>query len=255
MRLKDKVAVVTGGGKGIGRIIALRFATEGAVIVVAGPTEETVAAVAAEVGASAFAVVTDVSDEESVAGLASSALARFGRIDILVNNAGIIGPTSPVTRVDRSDWDETLAVNLTGAFLCAKHLLPGMIERRSGRVINITSVAGLHAYALRSPYSVSKWGMIGLTRTLAEEVGRFGITVNAIAPGPVRGPRIEEVIRRRAAEMNQPYEAVELQFVEPAALKRMVDEEDVAAAALFLASDEGRSITGETITVSAGYRL
>lgn len=258
MRLRERVAVVTGGGRGIGRTLALRFAAEGAFVAVAGPNEDSIQKVSEEIhagGGKAAPIVTDVSDEPSVQRLVSRATAELGRIDILVNNAGVIGPTAPVVDVAREEWDTTLAVNLTGAFLCAKHALPGMIERRRGRILNITSVAGLNAYALRSPYSVSKWGMIGLTRTLADEVGKYDITVNAIAPGPVRGPRIDEVIRRRAAEMNLPLESVARQYVEPSALKRMVEEEDIAAMAAFLASDEARNITGETFTVSAGYRL
>jgi NAD(P)-dependent dehydrogenase (short-subunit alcohol dehydrogenase family) len=258
MRLKGQVAIITGGGHGLGRAIGLKFASEGAAIAVTGPTEKTVQAATQEIrdsGGRALACVTDVSDEASVAAMVALSLKGFGRIDILVNNAGIIGPTSPVIRVDRADWDHTLAVNLTGAFLCAKHVLPIMIEQRGGRIINIASVAGLHAYALRSPYSVSKWGMIGLSKTLAEEAGPYNITVNTIAPGPVSGYRMTEVIRRRAAEMGRPFEEVEQQFIGPAALKRMVEEADIAATALFLASNDARNITGETLTVSAGYRL
>jgi NAD(P)-dependent dehydrogenase (short-subunit alcohol dehydrogenase family) len=238
--------------------MALRFAAEGALMVIAGPTLETIEATAREVrerGGRALAALTDVADEASVEQMIAATLREFGQIDVLVNNAGVIGPTAPVTKVSREQWDQVLAVNLTGAFLCARAALPYMIERASGSVINITSIAGLMGYALRSPYAVSKWGLIGLTRTLAEEVGRYNITVNAIAPGPVRGPRIEEVIRRRAAEMGRPFEDVERDYIEPTALKRMVEEDDIAATALFLASEEGRSITGETVTVSGGYRL
>ncbi|HLG16861.1 MAG TPA: SDR family NAD(P)-dependent oxidoreductase [Blastocatellia bacterium] len=258
MKLEDKVAIVTGGGRGIGRAIALRFAREGASLVVSGPTPDTVDSVARairEQGGHAIATQTDVSDEASVEGMVAATLGEFGRVDVLVNNAGIIGPTAPVVRVEREGWDQTIAVNLTGAYLCAKHALPNMIERRAGRVINITSVAGLIGYALRSPYCVSKWGMIGLTRALAEEVGRYDITVNAIAPGPVRGLRMDEVIRRRAAEKGQSVEEVEREYVEPLALKRFVDEDDIAAMALFLASEEGRNITGQTIEVAGGYRV
>jgi NAD(P)-dependent dehydrogenase (short-subunit alcohol dehydrogenase family) len=258
MKLEGKIGIVTGAGKGIGRAISLRFAQEGASVVVAGPTRETINAVAEEIQNLRFRaipILTDVSDEESVRRMIQSATTEFGVIDILVNNAGIIGPTAPVTSVERKDWDYTLAVNLTGAYLCAKYALPGMIERRSGRIINITSVAGLGGYALRSPYSVSKWGMIGLTRTLALEAGPFDITVNAIAPGPIRGPRIDEVIRRRAAEMNRSVEEVESEYVAPTALKRMAEEDDIAAMCVFLASEEGRNITGETITISSGYRV
>jgi 3-hydroxybutyrate dehydrogenase len=258
MKLDGKVAVITGGGHGIGRVIALRFAVAGASVVVSGTSKEALEQTARDVqerGGRAIAVIADVADEAAVEQLMARALADFGRIDILVNNAGIAGPTAPVTEVTREDWDRTIAVNLTGAFLCAKHALPHMIKQQSGRIINITSIAGLQAYALRSPYCASKWAMVGLTQTLAEEAGRYNITANAIAPGPVHGPRIESVIRNRAAQMNVPYEEVERQYVEPTALKRMVEEDDIAAMALFLASDEGRNITGETLNISSGYRL
>jgi 3-hydroxybutyrate dehydrogenase len=258
MKLEGRVAVITGGGHGIGRAIALRFAAAGASIVVGGTSKDALEQTARDIqdrGGRAVSVIADVADEAAVERLIARTLETFGRVDILVNNAGIAGPTAPLTEVTREDWDRTLAVNLTGAFLCARHALPHMIRQQSGRIINITSIAGLQAYALRSPYCASKWGMIGLTQTLAEEAGRYNITANAIAPGPVNGPRIENVIRNRAAQMNVAYEEVERQYVEPAALKRMVEEDDIAAMALFLASDEGRNITGETFNISSGYRL
>ena len=258
MILKGKVAIVTGGGRGIGREIALLLSREGASLLVAGSTPEPLEKVASEIngsGARAVAVATDVADEASVERMVSEALREFNQIDILVNNAGIIGPTAPVTGVNREEWDRVLAVNLTGAFLCARHALPSMIERRGGRVINITSIAGLIGYPLRSPYAVSKWGMIGLTRTLALEVGQYDITVNAIAPGPVRGPRIDQVISRRAARTGKSFEEVEREYISPIALGRMAEEADIAAMTLFLASEEGRNITGETFNISGGYRL
>ena len=258
MRLDGKVAVITGGGRGIGRAIALRFAAAGASVVVSGTSTEALEQTARDLearGARAIRVIADVADEAAVAQVIARTLAAFGRLDILVNNAGIAGPTAPVTEVKREDWERTLAVNLTGAFLCAKHALPHMIGQQSGRIINITSIAGLQAYALRSPYCASKWAMVGLTQTLAEEAGRYNVTANAIAPGPVNGPRIETVIRNRAAQMKVTVEEVTRQYVEPTALKRMVEEDDIAALALFLASDEGRNITGETFNVSGGYRL
>jgi len=258
MKLEGKVAIVTGGGGGIGRAIALRFTREGAAVVVAGPTEEKIRSVEKEIldnGGRALAVLTDVADEADVERMVAATLSGFSQVDILVNNAGIAGPTALVPHVSREEWDRTFAVNLTGAFLCAKHVLRHLIERRRGCIINITSIAGLQAYAYRSPYCASKWGMIGLTQTLAQEGGQYGITANAIAPGPVRGPRIERVIRNRAEEMKLPYEEVVRQYVEPTALKRMVEEEDIASMAVFLASDEGRNITGETLNISAGYRL
>jgi len=258
MKLEGKVAIVTGGGGGIGRVIALRYVREGASVVLAGPTEAKIKSVEKEIatqGGRAVAVHADVAEESDVERIVAATLSAFSRVDILVNNAGVAGPTALVQNISREDWDRTFAINLTGAFLCAKHVLPRLIEQRSGCIINITSIAGLQAYAYRSPYCASKWGMIGFTQTLAQEGGPYGITANAIAPGPVKGPRIESVIRNRAAEMKLPYEEVVKQYVEPTALKRMVEEEDIAAMAVFLASPEGSNITGETLNISAGYRL
>ena len=258
MKLDGKVAIVTGGGGGIGRVIALRFTREGGSVVLAGPTEEKIKSVEKEItelGGRAAFVHADVAKEADVQRIVATTLSTFSKIDILVNNAGIAGPTALVQNINLEDWDRTFAINLTGAFLCAKYVLPHLIEQRSGCIINITSIAGLQAYAYRSPYCASKWGMIGLTQTLAQEGGPYGITANAIAPGPVKGPRIESVIRNRAAEMKLPYEEVVKQYVEPTALKRMVEEEDIAAMSVFLASPEGSNITGETLNISAGYRL
>jgi len=258
MKLSGKVALITGGGRGIGRAIALRFVAEGAAVMLAGTSREALEATAGELtksGGRAATCVADVSDEAAVARLVAATLEGFGQLDILVNNAGVGGPTAKLVDTARTDWDRTLAVNVTGAYLCAKHAVPGMVARKSGRVINITSIAGLMGYALRTPYAVSKWGMIGLTRSLAGELGEHGITVNAIAPGAVKGERVEGVIKARAAALGRPAADVERQlFVEPTALKRMVGPDDVAATAAFLASDDAANITGETISVSAGFR-
>jgi NAD(P)-dependent dehydrogenase (short-subunit alcohol dehydrogenase family) len=258
MKLAGKVAIITGGGKGIGRAIALSFAKEGAKVLVNGTTKEAIEAVAEQInqaGARAIAFQADIADEGNVKRMMETARSEFGRIDILVNNSGIAGPTAPVVNVSLEDWQRTFDVNLTGAFLCAKYALPGMIEQKSGCLLNITSVGGLGGYALRSPYSASKWGMIGLTKTLALEVGRHNINVNAIAPGPVRGPRIEAVLQKRAEQLGRSFAEVEQEMVEGSALKRMVENEDIAAMALFLASEEGRNITGETINISGGMRV
>jgi NAD(P)-dependent dehydrogenase (short-subunit alcohol dehydrogenase family) len=257
-RLSGKVALITGGGRGIGRAIALRFASEGAAVMLAATKRESLEATAGEIrkaGGRAATTVADVSDEAAVKNMVAGTLAELGRLDILVNNAGIGGPTLRVVDMERADWDRTLAVNVTGAFLCAKHAIPHLMGKQSGRIINVTSIAGLMGYPLRSPYAVSKWGMIALTRTLAGELGEHGITVNAIAPGAVKGERVEGVIAARAAALGRPAADVERElFVEPTALKRMVGPDDVAATAAFLASDDAANITGETISVSAGFR-
>ena len=259
MKLAGKVAIVTGGGHGIGRAIALRFAAEGAAVVISGTGGARLEATAAGIvagGGRALPLIADVADEAAVARMVASTVARFGRLDILVNNAGIAGPTAPVVEAPTAEWGRTLAINLTGAFLCAKHAIPHLIGAGGGRIINITSVAGKIGYALRSAYAASKWGMIGLTRSLALEVGPQQVTVNAIAPGATRGERLSAVIRDRAAALGRPIDEIEQEFfIGQNALGRMVEPEEIAAAAVFLASDEARNITGETLTVSAGFRL
>lgn len=258
MKLEHQSAVVTGGGHGIGKAIALALAQEGANVLICGRHEETLQQTAGEIqklGRQGLAVVCDVAQEDQVDAMIKSALSAFGSLNILVNNAGIVGPTAPITNVSREDWDHTLAVNLTSAFLCARAVLPGMIERRSGKIINISSVAGRMAYALRAPYAASKWGMIGLSRTLAQEVGPHNIQVNAVLPGPTAGERMQIVIDQRAKELGQSSADVEKQYVDGTALKRMVDPAHVAATVVFLASSDGDSITGQAIEVTAGIAL
>jgi NAD(P)-dependent dehydrogenase (short-subunit alcohol dehydrogenase family) len=257
-RLTGKVALITGGGRGIGGAIARRFAAEGAAVMLAATKRGPLDATAAEIrkaGGRAATVIADVADEAAVRAMVAATIAELGGLDVLVSNAGVGGPTLRVVDMDRADWDRTLAVNVTGAFLCAKHAAPHMIAQKRGRIVHITSIAGLMGYPLRSPYAVSKWGMIALTRTLAGELGEWGITVNAIAPGAVTGERVEGVLKARAAALGRPEADVAQElFIAPTALKRMVAPDDVAATAAFLASDDAANITGETISVSAGFR-
>jgi NAD(P)-dependent dehydrogenase (short-subunit alcohol dehydrogenase family) len=258
MKLNDRVAIVTGGGRGIGREIAFALAGEGTNVVVSGRQLDMLEQTATEIeaqGRGALAIVTDVSNEAQVAELVNQTLATFGRVDILVNNAGIAGPTASVTSLSREAWDEVMAVNLTGAFLCSRAVIPHMVERRSGKIVNISSVAGKMAYALRSPYAASKWGMLGFSASLAQELGGYNIQVNAICPGPTAGERMTSVIAGRAKELGRSADEVERLYLENTALKRMVDPKHVAAAVLFFCSEAGSSITGEALEVSAGYAL
>jgi NAD(P)-dependent dehydrogenase (short-subunit alcohol dehydrogenase family) len=258
MKLAHKTAIVTGGGKGIGKEIALALAREGADVLVAARQPDVLEQTASEIQAlgrrSLFCVI-DVSDESQVEKMVKTALDSFGHIDILVNNAGVTGPTAAITNVTRDAWDEVLAINLTGAFLCARAVVPHMIARGSGKIVNISSIAGKMAYALRSPYAASKWGMLGLSCTLAQELGPYNIQVNAICPGPTAGERMTGVIAGRARETGRSVEEVERMYVEGTALKRMVDPKHVAAAVVFLCSEQSNSITGEAIEVSAGFGL
>ena len=258
MKLQNQSAIVTGAGRGIGKEIALGLAREGAHVLLASRDEHALERVADQIrgmGRRALVVRTDVSDETQVAAMANVALKEFQRIDVLVNNAGLVGPTTPLAKLSREEWDQVLAVNLTGAFLCSRAVIPQMIEQGSGCIINIASIAGKLAYALRSPYAVSKWGMLGLSRTLAQELGPHNIRVNAICPGPTAGERMRSVITGRAKELGRSEEEVEHTYLEGTALKRMVDPAHVAAAVVFLVSEEGSSITGEAIDISAGFAL
>lgn len=255
-KLADKIAIVTGGGRAMGQVIARRLAADGCHVVVAGPVLAELQESARQIeglGRRCLPVLTDIRREDQVSAMAKAARDAFGRIDILVNNAGIVGPTAPVADVPLADWEDVLAVNLTGAFLCAKAVLPVMIAQRSGKIINISSVVGKMAYALRSPYAVSKWGVIGLSHTLAKEYGEHNIQVNAICPGPVRGERMRGIIEKRAQELGQSLEEVERFYTSTTLLKRFVEPENVAAMVAFLASPEGDNITGQAIDVSAGY--
>jgi NAD(P)-dependent dehydrogenase (short-subunit alcohol dehydrogenase family) len=258
MKLANKAAIVTGGGRGIGKEIALALSREGADVLVAGRQLNVLEQTASEInslGRRALFCVTDVSDESQVNSMVNTALENFGHIDILVNNAGITGPTAPVTKLSRDAWDEVMAINLTGAFLCARAVVPHMISQGSGKIVNISSVAGKMAYALRSSYAASKWGMLGLSCTLAQELGPHNIQVNAICPGPTAGERMTGVIAGRAKELGQNADEVEKMYVEGTALKRMVDPKHVAASVVFLCSSDSDSITGEALEVSGGFGL
>ncbi len=258
MSLEGKVAIVTGGGKGIGRAISLAFARQGADVVVAARTESALKEVATAIeaiGRKSLALVTDLSDAEQSLVMVDRTLEKFGKIDVLVNNSGVEGPTANVADMDLEAWNQVLAVNLTGAMLCAKHVLKNMIPRQSGVIINISSGMGRRGVALRSPYSASKWGIIGFTQSLAWEVGRHGIRVNCIVPGPAEGDRIERVLKKRSKILGITLEELMESFKARSPLNRLVKPEEVAALAVFLASEESSGMTGQAINCSAGIYM
>lgn len=250
-----RIAVVTGAGQGIGRSICLHLADAGVDVVLAARSVENLNRVAEEVrakGQIAEVIPTDVSDPSSVQALADATDERFGSCDILVNNSGIAGPTAMTWETSLEDWQLTVDVNLTGPWLCARAFLPMMISRKSGNIVNIGSVTGKRPLLGRTPYAATKAGMIGLTRTLAEETGPHGIRVNLISPGAVEGPRIEAVFEGQAEASGVPVAQVRHGFESLSPMNRLVSSDEIAAAVVFLSSDAASGITGIDLNVTTG---
>ncbi|MEO8434066.1 MAG: SDR family NAD(P)-dependent oxidoreductase [Pyrinomonadaceae bacterium] len=259
MKLEGKIALITGGGRGIGRAIALAFAREGASIAVAARTSQQVEDVATEVrtefGVEAAPFVVDVSDAAAVQRLFSEVGEKFGRSpDILVNNAGI-AESAALHKTDDELWLRHIAVNLSGTFYFMRAAVPAMVQRGWGRVINIASIAGKTGAPYIAAYSASKHGVLGLTRSVALEVASKGVTVNAICPGYVdtemtsRG--IENITARTGKNADDALAAIKRMSPQ----NRLVTAEEVAALALLLASEDGRGITGQAINVDGGTVL
>ena len=231
MKLDGKVAIVTGGGRGIGRAVALSFAREGADVVVSARTGVEIEGVACELrelGRQSLAVQGDVSRESDVANLVARTLETFGRIDILVNNAASNLPSRQVVDLTLAEWNRVVAVNLTGPFLCCKAVLPTMMEQRSGTIINISSIGGRRGAAGRSPYRPTKAALINFTECLAAEVKQYGIDVNCVCPGGTATRMMTDIGRaRRRTDLMQP--------------------EEIAEVVLFLASPQSSAITGTAI--------
>lgn len=257
MMLQNQVAIVTGAAKGMGRAISLRLAGEGAHLALAAREIPPLEAVAREVEAlscRALVVPTDVREEAMVRAMVEHTLDAFGQIDILVNTAGITGPIeTPVQEVKVEEWDEVLAVNLRGTFLCVKHVLPAMLARRRGKIVNIAGTSGLRGYKLRAPYSSSKWAVRGFTRTVALEAGPYNINVNCVAPGIISGDRMDKLCREKARKRGWTPEQVYQEYVNEMALRRLTTAEDVASTVVFLCSEESRNMTGQTVTVDGGW--
>lgn len=246
MLLKDRVAVVTGAGRGIGREIALAFAREGAKLAINSMHEETINPVAEEIqklGGEALPLVIDVSREEDVERYVEEVYKKFGRADILVNNAGV-NRDNFFLRLKADDWDTVIAVNLRGTFLCTRHFSRRMMRAKWGRIINMASVAGEAGNMGQANYSAAKAGVIGLTKSCAKELARYGITVNAVSPGLIETDML--------AGMEQ---TVLEDLKKNIPVGRIGSPADVAAAALFLASDAASYITGQVIRVDGGLYM
>ena len=246
--------MVTGGNRGIGRAIAVALAADGFAVAVtardADTLADTVAAIEAD-GGTALALPCDVRDEESVTTMARD-VADLGRVHTVVANAGIAGPTAPLHEIQLAEWRNCLATDLDGVFLTFRAFVPAMIESGAGSLVAISSMTGKRPLHGRTPYAAAKMGVIGLVRTLAVELGPHGIRVNAVCPGAVAGPRIDDVIRRQAATRGITEDEALLAFTGASPLARLVKANEVATACAYLASDAAASITGEDLNVSAG---
>ena len=267
MRLKGKVALITGAGRGHAEAVARRFAEEGATVSICDilpvrELEEQVGSTIKEGGGKVLCFQTDVSKENQVQEMVEKTLQQFGTIDILANIVGIAGPTKDVWNMSLAEWKQTLDVNLDSVFLCCRAVLPEMIRKRSGKIINFSSGTGKQPLSHRAPYATSKMGVIGFTRTLAADVGRYNISVNAICPGQ-HEDRTAELIKARAEYMNQPFNEDTFRKDFTATNPKRVlagrwcaDEgysekssgpEDAASLAVFLASEDSPNITGQDI--------
>ncbi|MFG2427214.1 SDR family NAD(P)-dependent oxidoreductase [Streptomyces sp. NPDC048590] len=247
--LAGRTALVTGGGSGLGRAVARSLVADGARVVITGRDAEALKRTSDELGPDlVLPRVCDVSRPAEVEALAE-ALADL-EISILVNNAGVAGPVAPLTDISPEEWDEVFDVNVRGVFLMCRAFLPAMTRRGSGDVINVASVSGKRPLLRRTPYCASKMAVIGLTTTLAGEVGPAGVTVNSLSPGPVSGPRMERNFRLEAERTGSSYAEAEEAFVSRAALGRMVTEDEVGEAVTAMLRMRG--LCGADIDLSAG---
>lgn len=257
MKLKSKVAIVTGAGQGIGKAIALELAKEGAKVVVSDINQEHIDEAVKEIkklGSDAIGIKADVSNSSEVGNMVKKTLEQFKTIDILVNNAGIY-PFKPLTEITEDDWDKVLDVNLKGIFYCTKAVIQKMINQKSGNIINIASidgavVGGVIGFMGLVHYASSKGGVLGFTRAAAAELAQYGVRVNAIAPGAIETPTTKTLIEKAPGAK----EAMD-KFIQFVPLKRMGKPEDIAKVAAFLASDDSSYITGQLIVVDGGYTL
>src|SRR5579864_1836572 len=256
MMLADDVAIVTGGGRGIGRAIARRFALEGVSVVIAARTEVQLVSVAKEIedaGGQVAIVVGDVSSENDAERIVRAAREKFGHVNILVNNAGIYGPVKPIEEISVTEWDSVIASHLRGAFLMTRAALPELYLQGRGAVLNISSIAAREAFPWGAAYATAKTGLLGLTRTTAAEGAKRGVRANAILPGPVAETEMSQELGRKLAERaGRDGGEMFKEFLSGILQGRPQTADEIAAAAAFLVSDQASAITGQALSVDGG---
>ena len=259
MRLKDRIAIVTGGGSGIGKAISLALAQEGAAVVVASRNLSNLEAVADMIksqGGKAKAVQTDISDLKQVQNMVNVTMQEYGAIDILVNNGSALGGTNAdVANMDLDNWHNTLAISLTGTMYCSREVIKIMIPRKKGSIINISSVAGLSGVPSESSYSVAKWGVIGLTETMAVEAGKHNIRVNCVSPGATLTDDFVKLMKEIAERDGVSYEMLINKIAYFNSLKRNAEPSEIASCVVFFASDESSAVTGHNLIASCGFHI
>ncbi|TDR93954.1 SDR family oxidoreductase [Enterovirga rhinocerotis] len=242
--------LITAGAGGIGLEVARAFAEEGARIHVCDVDEPALAALRASHPAITQSR-TDVADRGAVAALFADAQAALGGLDVLVNNAGIAGPTGRVDEINVEDWDRTIEVCLTSQFNCARLAVPLLKQSKNPSIVNLSSAAGKFGFALRSPYAAAKWGVIGFTKSLARELGEFGIRVNAILPGAVAGDRQRRVMEAKAQQLGIPFAEMETRVLANGSIKEYVTARQLADQILFICSERGRTISGQALSIDS----
>jgi NAD(P)-dependent dehydrogenase (short-subunit alcohol dehydrogenase family) len=257
MKLDGQTVIVVGGGRGIGAEIARTFAREGAGIALVDlekmkPELDQLVEEITRTGGKAAAITADCTDERQVKRMVDETLSRWGKIDILVNSAGFRGPLVPVQEISEAEWDTVLAVNLKAVFLCCKAVLHVMMTQKSGSIVSISGTAGKEGMALRGSLCAAKWGLLGLTQTIAKEAGPYGIRANVICPGGMDEPDLREMYAERAKGLGMEFSQLEKSVLELTPLRKYAKHEEVANAALFLASSDSSHTTGESLNVSGG---
>jgi NAD(P)-dependent dehydrogenase (short-subunit alcohol dehydrogenase family) len=257
MKLNGQVAIVVGGARGIGEAIAQTFSKEGASLVLVDlekmkPQLDAVAQAINQQGGNAVAIAADCSDDRQVNALVDETIRRFGKIDVLVNSAGFRGPLVPVPEISEKEWDDVLLYNLKLVFLCCRAVLKIMMKQKSGSIVSISGTAGREGMALRGSLCAAKWGLVGLTQTIAKEAGPYGVRANVICPGGMDEPDLREMYAERAKSLGMKFSDLEKQVLELTPLRKYAKHDEVAKAALFLASSDSSHTTGESLNVSGG---